>query len=506
MSDDLRFDQLLREDASVLPPAMAEVNPWREAMTLVLWGIGLTTITLNFLYLDMILPALGGILMVLGFRTLRQENAALQWCWWLSIAAAAVRSASFALAALPVDGKAIPAYVVVALTFALYFCLWRGMVGVSRAAGAERPAAPAAGALVIFYAVMCALAFMELRGWLAVMPLLIVYIVILRNLVKLSRSLADTGYAIHAAPVRLPTAAVLWGYLGLTLAAVVLAMLLGQRYPMDWQARDDAAQDETICAELLNLGFPEQVLDDLTAEEVARMSGAVKVYVEEDAIYENDYDTVTVEDEVDEETHPRWRLDSWQNREDGRMTYTYRVYERDSAAMTHIAVELPERYGEKQYYMLHYLEYVTLPKTRYAESLDIWPIWQVETGWNPGGFCGGRVLCDKSGQSYTADLRSLESGAREVTDFFGTRSQYDITAQWSRLAGGQNVRLYVMYDALRQENGNVLTDHVNYLRQDAPLYPAARSADALWQSRNSDAVEWYQTAFQIWLYRLEEAE
>ena len=129
MSDDLRFDQLLREDASALPPAMAEVNPWREAMWLVLWGMGLTTITFKFLYLDMILPALGGILMVLVFRTLRRENKALQWCWRLSIAAAIVRSASFALAALPVDVKNIPAYAVMAMTFALYIGLWRGMWG-----------------------------------------------------------------------------------------------------------------------------------------------------------------------------------------------------------------------------------------------------------------------------------------------------------------------------------------------------------------------------------------
>ena len=154
MSDDLRFDQLLREDASGLPPAMADVNPWREAMWLVLWGMGLTTITFHFLYLDLLLPALGGILMVLGFRTLRQENKALRWCWRLSIVIAAVRSASFVLAALPVDVKYVPAYAIMAMTFALYIGLWRGMVGVSRAAGAEKPAAPAAGALVIFYVVL----------------------------------------------------------------------------------------------------------------------------------------------------------------------------------------------------------------------------------------------------------------------------------------------------------------------------------------------------------------
>ena len=47
MSDDLHFDQLLTEDAAALPPSGAEVNPWREAMCLVLWGLGLTTLTLN---------------------------------------------------------------------------------------------------------------------------------------------------------------------------------------------------------------------------------------------------------------------------------------------------------------------------------------------------------------------------------------------------------------------------------------------------------------------------
>ena len=504
MSDDLRFDQLLREDASALPPAMAEVNPWREAMALVLWGMGLTTITFNFLYLDMILPALGGILMVLGFRTLRRENRALQWCWRLSIAIAAVRSAAFVLEALPVDVKNIPAYAVLAMTFALYCCLWRGMVGVARAAGTEKPAAPAAGALVIFYAVICALAFLELSGWLAVLPLLIAYIVILRNLVKLARSLSDTGYAIHAAPVRLPSAAVLWGYLGLTLAAVLLAMFLGQRYPMDWQARDDAPQDETVRAELLDLGFPEQVLDDLTAEEVARMSGAVKVYTETEPLYERDIYREVTTSVWNNDTPPRWEYVSAEKQPDGSYRYTYRVYDTHYSTVTHIAVEMPEQYGEKRYYILHHLAYETLSEARYTDGMIIWPIWQSEVGWSPGGFSGGRLLCDKNGQSCAAGFPSMESGSREVTDIFGTRNQYNITAQWSRMAGGQNVRLYVMYDALRLENGNVLTDHINYLRQDAPIYPIDGTDVPLWEKRSSSAVEWYQTSFQIWLYQIED--
>ena len=98
-------------------------------------------------------------------------------------------------------------------------------------------------------------ALIGLQGWLLVMPILIVYAAILRNMWKLTRSLEDMGYAITAAPVRLPGWAVLWGSLAAMLAAVLLTAFLGQRYPMDWHTRDDAPQDETIRQQLLAKGF-----------------------------------------------------------------------------------------------------------------------------------------------------------------------------------------------------------------------------------------------------------
>ena len=507
MSDDLRFDQLLRENASALPPAMAEVNPWREAMWLVLWGMGLTTITFNFLYLDMILPALGGILLVLGFRTLRQENRALQWCWRLSIAIASVRSASFALAALPVDVKNVPAYAVMAMTFALYCCLWRGMVGVSRAAGAEKPAAPAAGALVIFYAVICALAFLELSGWLAVLPMLIVYIVILRNLVKLARSLADTGYAIHAAPVRLPSTAVLWGYLGLTLAAVLLAMFLGQRYPMNWQVRDDAPQDETIRAELLDLGFPEQVLDDLTAEEAAHMSGAVKVYTETEPLYEDETYREVTTSVWNEDPPPRWEYSSAEKQPDGSYRYTYRVYDLYEGFVTHVVV-LVEEAGRQRAVVLHYAAIDRPFGDCLAEGMEIWPVWQGnEESWSPGRWYSGRLLCEKDGQSYAADFYSVESGSYETTNIFGTTQNTGMIAEWSRMRRGENTRAYLLYDAemLTPELPS-LYSWCNYVRQTKPVYPF-RDALTLWHEWNTNGCyEKWQTSIQIWPPVEEETE
>lgn len=402
MSDDLRFDALLTEGADALPPT-ADVSPWRSAMSCIVWGIALKTLTLQLLYLHYILPTLGCILLVLGFRTLRRENSALRWAYGLSIAAAVMRSVCAVLQALPVDVGRTFGYADGALMLGLLIALWRGMIGVSRAAGAEKPSAPAAGALAVFYAVLIPLALIGLEGWLLVLPVLAVYLVILRNLVKLFRSLENTGYAIHAAPVHLPTAAVLWGYLGLTLAAVVLAMLLGQRYPMNWQPRDDAPQDAAIRAELLELGFPQDVLDDLTAEEVAAMFGARAVFVNEDKLYnQTKYREIVMEHYLGEDPLRVLRYDRTitTKHDDGTRSYTYvyRAFDTLEQTMTSVAVELAGADGEKHYIVIHHLYYDTQPSSRYTEGMTVWPVWKMESSWRPGTLCSGRVLCTRRGR------------------------------------------------------------------------------------------------------------
>lgn len=501
MTDERRFDDLLREDAAALPPpAAGEINPWSMAMTRVLWGLGLITITLNFLYLDVILPAVGGLLLVLGFCTLRRENTPLRWCYILSLASLAVRGACIVLAALPVETGLAPAYVNIALLQVLYVCLWRGMVEVSRAAGAEKPAAPAAGAMALFYALLLPLALIGLQGWLLVMPILIVYAAILRNMWKLTRSLEDMGYAITAAPVRLPDAAVLWGGLGVLLAAVLLAMFLGQRYPMDWHARDDAPQDETIRQQLLTKGFPSYVLDDLTAEEVSRMAGAVRVYRQVERLYsDTDYRTITTTHYMSDPDRPLV-FDRTITDVDGEgerhYTYVYRVYDTLEQTMTHVAVELPEQDGVRRYIYIHHLTYDTQPSPRLTEALELWPAYQFRDSWAPGGAVSGRLLCERSGGEQTAPFYSLTGGSHQITDIFGTRWEQQITALWTRPAHAEKIRAYVFYDALRLEDSWVIESWANYVCQTAPVYPF-RDAAALWHSYGSDAYSLRQTALQV---------
>ena len=85
------FEAMLEKSVSDLPPddVVEEVTPWRRAMNRVLIGIALCAVTLNFWCLNYILPAIGMVLSILGFRTLRRENKWFRNCFIITVIRAA---------------------------------------------------------------------------------------------------------------------------------------------------------------------------------------------------------------------------------------------------------------------------------------------------------------------------------------------------------------------------------------------------------------------------------
>ena len=260
------------------------------------------------------------------------------------------------------------------------------------------------------------------------------------------------------------------------LAAMLLAMFLGQRYPMDWQRRGDAPQDETIRAELLALGMPRRVLDDLTAEEVAAMSGAKAVFVNEDKLYsQTKYREIVMEHYLGEDPLRvlRYYRTITTKHDDGTRSYTYvyRAFDTLEQTMTSVAVELAGADGEKHYIVIHHLYYDTQPSSRYTEGMTVWPVWKMENSWRPGTLCSGRVLCTRRGTAQAAALHGLAYDDRQVTGFFGTDRRASFDAQWTRPSGAGDVRMYMLYDAFCGGDAWVLTSYGNYTRQSKPVYP-----------------------------------
>ena len=83
---DKEFDLFLEEAIDAPPPAdlSGEFTPWSRAMGRIIWGTGLTTLTLNFWNLDVILCAIGWMMLLLGYRALRRENRWFRLCYGIS--------------------------------------------------------------------------------------------------------------------------------------------------------------------------------------------------------------------------------------------------------------------------------------------------------------------------------------------------------------------------------------------------------------------------------------
>lgn len=470
---DADFEAMLARSVPDTPPEeiVAEVTPWRRAMNRILFGMALCAITLNFLCLNYILPAVGTVLLLLGFRTLRRENRWLGGCFAVTVVRAVYFFATLVLNTTILQSAVFTPAVTAALTagnavllLALYFCFWRGLLAVQKKAGLPAQTGGAL-ALIVWYALVCVLAAVHYTGWIVPIAMLVGYGCILRSLYRLSGALDEAGYAIAPGPVRVTDRCLV-----LVIAAVLgigctLGYLFGGSYRMDWQPVDAStqAQTETIRQQLLGLGFPEDVLNDLTPEDIAACDGALRVVTETEDYPVNDGRNVL------------WEA---YNEKNERYYVQDTVFDVKELRLTGVAVQLP---GERETWMVfHHFLWTTDPGFYGTEVLQIWPADEnMQDGWRFAGDVTGRVLYDRDGQTFTASYHTL--GRQTYTAdsvFFGQRTNSDLFAAFSMPRHAEHARGYVAYTAAAVQSGCLLSSWCNYTHQQSLLqYPAVTAME-----------------------------
>ena len=461
MGDDREFDRMLEEELTALPlpdDTVAEVNPWRRAMVRIVWGTGLTTLTLNFWYLNYLLPAVGVVLLFLGFRTLRRENRWFALCWGLSLLDLAsfyvgrVMDATIWVRDLPPLGAALAL-----LGLVRSFCLWRGIRAVRRCAGQEDRAG-AAAALLTFQCALVALGLLgggnlQLQGLVFVVIFLGLYICIMRSLAKLPALLDGAGYVVRAAGARLSELAVWITWAVLLAAGLLVAGTVFCRYPMEWSPVEAGEQRELeeIRDSLLALGMPEQVAEDLAPGDLALLEGALSVTVQ---VREEPFNDGREERSVS-----------------GRTIHVQTVYDVRELCLSDIAVELPGG----RWRIIHHFLWQAEPGLRTTECISLWPTTRDGfDGWRQEGEVTGRLLFDWQGTTYEGDYYSISTEPYTTNSFFWGESQStDPTALFSLPRRGEYCRGYLTYGVETVEEGWLLDSWVNYTHQVKWLnYPA----------------------------------
>ena len=468
--NDREFDALLESAAPELPPddVARDVTPWRRAIGNILGGSALCSITLNFFCLNYLLPTIGVILQLLGFRPLRRENRWFRTCWLLAVLRAALFLPCIVLNATIYSNAVYASSVGTALTYAmlavqmlLFFCFWQALRTMQKKAGAEVRAGSAA-ALLIWYAAVLTLAYGQYSGLLLGLAMLGCYILILRSLFRLSREMEENGYALTPAPVRLSDETLIRVIAALLAAGIACGYLFFGSYRMDWQPKSDSLSAEAaeLRAELLALGYPETALTDLSEDDLLACRGA----------------TLVVAHEADKPMNGGREV----REELGSSTHISTVYDVKELHLTDVAVRLS---GEtERWRIFHHFRWTEKVKFRGTELVRLWPAYYQDDSWRPGGGVPtGRVLYDDAaGCAYAAPYASLAAERFTTTDWFwGRHGVEDIFAEFSLPSRGSDQRGYVAYDT--EAVGNVrymINSWINYTHQESRLqYPVRTARD-----------------------------
>lgn len=466
--NDREFDMFLEDiieepSASDMPQ---DINPWRKAMNRVLWGTGLTTLTLNFLKLDTILPAIGLVLLILGYRSLRNENGWFKAAYIIS----AVRAVWFCISTffqstvlMEESGVAtflaVGTYMWLIPAFISLLALRNGIRAVQRKAGLP----PHGGTgLLIWYLIILLLAFINFEGF-AIWILIIAYCFILRGLYKLSKELTEAGYTVSTSSVKVSDKAVAITFASILLVVIAAGYLFFNHYPMQWTpaetTRSEQAKD--IAENLIEMGFPETVLQDMTDEEILACEGATFVLVQN-----RDYDIeqnrgIGTQEEID----------------GGKRALITPDQGTAHLRFTFIGVKFSDE--REHWKLIHHFEWLTDVEFCGTEAIQMWPS-DRSGGWTMSTDVTGRVLYDKDGVTHAADYHSLEAVSYQknglLADMIGQYDNHDTFATFSLPSDGTKQRGYVMYDILELQDGYIVDSWFNYIHQKHSLQFPVKTA------------------------------
>ena len=257
---------------------------------------------------------------------------------------------------------------------------------------------------------------------------------------------------------------------------------------MQWTgARRRTAENsgvEEIKDKLLELGFPEYVLNDLTPEDIAACEGALRVVTDVEDIPADGGRTVT----------------TVSGNGANRRIVQDTVYDK-KLRMTGVAVQVSDE--RERWVIFHHFLWLTDPGFYGTEAVQLWPTYtEVSDGWASDGEVSGRVLYDSGGKTFAAPYRSLRSETYDYdTGFFGTVMRSDVFAAFSVPRNAEHCRGYVAYATSELADDYIISSWINYVHQQSWLqYPAMTAEEyrksGFWD--DSGAFRMIQDALQFY--------
>lgn len=430
---------------------------WYSAMNYVVAGLVFSGITFQLWNLHIILPSIGLVLLLVGFRSLREENKWFKACWvlsWVRVVCNTLLLWTYATIYQETIGQSAAGtgfqVLRLVLTFALLVSMWGGFRAARQKVG-QTGGSGAMTAFILWHVAICFLSMAPAVGLVIGFALVAAYIIILFRLYKQCMVLGEAGYTVQPAPVRWPNRRLVGVLALVTGLGIASGYLFFDSYPMDWEevSVSESAEVEEVKDKLIKLGFPEDVLDDLLPEEILACAEAEEVVVQQEDYPVNDGREVR----------------------NGNVFHT--EYDVKELRITEIGVKLPaeaDSYGNWQ--QIHHFLWTTDPGFHGTEAIQLWPAYRQDAVCGLTGTIAGRVLYDKNDVTYTAPYYSLGDETYMADNpFFGSETTTDVYAAFSMPGDGKNHRGYLFYEVETRFDCCWINGIFNYAHQKGIQYP-----------------------------------
>ena len=487
MSDkDVIFDrQVIDCLGEITPPEgeISRINPWSKPIGFITWGFILTTLHLNFAYLQYILPTIGVTLIFFGFRSLRKENKYFTALWIFSIIKLFLQLAELVRVSSPLNVADYPVLaigtVMIAFQIIMFLVFQAALNKVFEKAGKNVQEKPLLWASVWTLAVYLIALSPFSSSWLVFIPMMICYYIIVRSLFRVGDQLDDTGYILTNAPVSISNRTFGWAYCLIALALVITCSIYYNHLQLDPQAYEPPRITEAR-QRLLDLDFPCEALQYLKDEDVELLREAKDVEVFSKQLM---FDPKKIE-----------HRESFGNR-----TYITHTYEpgKKNMEVTTIYIEMPEK-------LLYVMQYFT-----WQGGTPVWQDGLLIAGENKAEdkeIVSSGLFYEKKGTQYIADFPRLACDRYTYNSFFGEDYSIVISGALSYPFGSERQGGYVLYRYTVETDSDLFGSHAyfSYVHLSSPLrIPYARTDDLIMRGAYTfyDELQQHHTTYDSLYYR-----
>jgi hypothetical protein len=416
------------------------INPWKRPFSNIVWGLILTSFNLNLFKLQYILSTVGIVLLYLGFRELCKVNRWFHITWILATIRLVWQLIQLLMYATPFNlifkDNIMIAFIITIFQIVFLITFRNGIHTVYRQAGFIKKRDPIV-LLIVWTIVVAFIALTPYASiWLIFIPLIILYIIFITSLSDVGNDLSSAKNEFNSETLKMNHNLFALGYCICCLILVSIGCIISNHIPLDMTPRAQI-NDSDIRTELLDLGFPKDIMTDISDEDISRLSGAINVQIDQNLLT---FDSILASNQFNSRSHIKNSEPSYKG-----------------LNVTTIYVELPD----KLIYVIEYFDW----NDRKAYWQDGFTIF----GADDFELINGVLLFKKNGVDYTAPIPRLNCKYVTSYSMFGANESKKISGAVSFPFRSVYQRGYIFYCIKLPKEKWVGSNCFNYVHNSHPF-------------------------------------